>query len=72
MLGVDGISDSGALHPRVVFYVVDFLTMGEDLLSLPLHMRKTNLEQLLERRPDGITVAPFVRAEIEPDLVPKA
>jgi ATP-dependent DNA ligase len=31
-------------------------------------MRKTNLEQLLARRPDGITVAPFERGEIGPDL----
>ena len=31
-------------------------------------MRKTNLEQLLARPPDGITVAPFERGEIGPDL----
>jgi len=38
------------------------------LRSLPLHLRKANLEQLLARRPDGITVAPFERGEIGPDL----
>ena len=38
------------------------------LRSLPLHMRKMNLERLLARRPDGITVAPFEHGEIGPDL----
>jgi len=33
-----------------------------------LHMRKANLEQLLARRPDGITVAPFEFGETGPDL----
>jgi bifunctional non-homologous end joining protein LigD len=47
----------------------DILAMGgDDLRALPLHMRKANLEQLLARRPDGITVAPFERGEIGPDL----
>jgi hypothetical protein len=32
---------------------------GEHLRGLPLSMRKTNLAQLLARRPDGIFVAPF-------------
>jgi len=41
---------------------------GDDLRDLPLHLRKTNLERLLARRPDGITVAPFERGEIGPDL----
>lgn len=41
---------------------------GDDLRSLPLHLRKTNLERLLARRPDGITVAPFERGEIGRDL----
>ncbi|WGD55144.1 hypothetical protein QA641_15380 [Bradyrhizobium sp. CB1650] len=49
-------------------YAFDILAMsGDDLRSLPLHMRKANLEQLLARRPDGITVAPFERGEIGPD-----
>jgi len=41
---------------------------GEDLRGLPLSLRKTNLERLLARRPDGIFVAPFERGEIGPDL----
>jgi ATP-dependent DNA ligase len=74
VLGVDGISDFNALHSRkydheVQLYAFDILAMGgDDLRSLPLHMRKANLEQLLARRPDGITVAPFERGEIGPDL----
>jgi bifunctional non-homologous end joining protein LigD len=35
---------------------------------LPLHLRKTALERLLARRPDGIFVNPFERGEIGPDL----
>jgi bifunctional non-homologous end joining protein LigD len=31
-------------------------------------MRKTNLARLLDRRPDGIFVAPFEQGEIGPDL----
>jgi bifunctional non-homologous end joining protein LigD len=37
-------------------------------MTCDLHLRKANLEQLLARRPDGITVAPFERGEIGPDL----
>src|ERR1700746_3470749 len=33
-----------------------------------LSMRKTNLDRLLARRPDGIFVAPFEQGEIGPDL----
>jgi bifunctional non-homologous end joining protein LigD len=58
VLDVDGISDFNALHSMG----------GEDLRNLPLHLRKTNLERLLARRPDGITIAPFERGEIGPDL----
>jgi ATP-dependent DNA ligase len=60
VLGVDGISDFDALHSRkhdheVQLYAFDILAKGgDDLRSLPLHMRKTNLEQLLAQRPDGI------------------
>ena len=35
---------------------------------LPLPMRKTDLAQLLDRRPDGIFVAPFEQGKIGPDL----
>jgi bifunctional non-homologous end joining protein LigD len=41
---------------------------GDDLRDLPLSMRKTNLERLLARRPEGIFVNPFERGEIGPDL----
>ena len=73
VLGVDGVSDFNALHSRkhddeVQLYAFDILAMGGDgLRCLPLHLRKTNLERLLAR-PDGITVAPFERGEIGPDL----
>jgi len=36
--------------------------------GLPLSMRKTNLARLLERRPDGIFVAPFEQGKIGPEL----
>ncbi|WP_371260007.1 hypothetical protein [Bradyrhizobium sp. WSM1417] len=41
---------------------------GDDLRDLPLHLHQANLQRLLARRPDGITVAPFERGEIGPDL----
>ncbi len=41
---------------------------GEDLRKLPLHLRKSILERLLARRPEGIFVNPFERGEIGPDL----
>jgi ATP-dependent DNA ligase len=74
VLGVDGIADFNALHSRrhdedVQLYAFDILALGgEDLRSLPLSMRKTNLARLLARRPDGIFVAPFEQGEIGPDL----
>jgi bifunctional non-homologous end joining protein LigD len=50
----------------VQLYAFNMLVMGgEDLRLLPVHMRKANLEQLLARRPDGITCE---RGEIGPDL----
>ncbi|WP_371932921.1 DNA ligase [Bradyrhizobium sp. CCGUVB23] len=73
ILGVDGISDFNALHSRkhdheVQLYAFILAMDGDDLRDLPLHLRKTNLERLLARRPDGIIVAPFERGEIGPDL----
>ena len=74
ILGVDGISDFDALHSgrhndEVRLCAFDVLAMdGDDLRHLPLHLRKTNLERLLARRPDGIFVNPFERGEIGPDL----
>jgi hypothetical protein len=68
------IPQPNALHSRrhdgeVQLYAFDCLTLdGEDLRTLPLSMRKTNLARLLARRPDGIFVAPFEQGEIGPDL----
>jgi ATP-dependent DNA ligase len=74
VLGVDGISDFNALHSRehdedVQFCAFDILAEGaDDLRKLPLSMRKTSLERLLARRPEGIFINPFERGEIGPDL----
>ena len=74
VLGVDGVSDFGALHSgkcndEVQLYAFDILALdGDDLRGLPLSMRKQNLAQLLARRPDGIFVPPFEQGEIGPDL----
>jgi hypothetical protein len=55
--------------PMYVLYAFDLLALdGDDLRSLPLSMRKTNLARLLARRPEGIFVAPFEQGEIGPDL----
>ena len=74
ILGVDGISDFNALHSRqedheVQLYAFDCLAFGgDDLRRLPLHLRKTNLMQLLRGRSQGIFVAPFEAGKIGPDL----
>jgi bifunctional non-homologous end joining protein LigD len=74
VLGVDGVADFNALYSRqhdqeVQLYAFDVLALdGDDLRSLPLSIRKTNLARLLARRPDGIFVAPFEQGEIGPDL----
>jgi ATP-dependent DNA ligase len=41
---------------------------SEDFRSLPLSMRKTNLERLLRGRTDGIFVNPFESGAIGPEL----
>src|SRR5215475_8003923 len=74
ILGVDGYSDFNALHSgkhneEVQLCAFDVLAMdGDDLRSLPLSMRKTNLARLLARRPDGIFLSDFEQGEIGPDL----
>ena len=74
ILGLDGISDFNALHSgkhneEVQLCAFDILAEGgEDLRKLPLHLRKSILERLLARRPEGIFVNPFERGEIGPDL----
>ena len=42
------------------------MASGAHIGAAPL--RKTNLDRLLVRRPDGIFVAPFEQGEIGPDL----
>jgi bifunctional non-homologous end joining protein LigD len=72
LLGVDGISDFNGLHSRrhddeVQLYAFDILALeGDDLRSLPLHLRKTNLARLLARRPEGIFVSDLNRARSAP------
>ena len=74
ILGVDGIADFNALHSRPH-------DQGGAILRLrhpgrrrrrspeaPLHLRKTSLQRLLARRPEGIFVNPFERGEIGPEL----
>lgn len=74
VLGVDGVADFNALLSRkhddeVQLYAFDILALdGDDLRCLPLSMRKTNLDRLLARRPEGVFVNPFERGEIGPDL----
>jgi bifunctional non-homologous end joining protein LigD len=49
----------------VQLYAFDIPALGGDeLRSLPLALRKANLERLLARRPDGIFAAPFEQGEI--------
>src|SRR5712675_3028875 len=71
VLGVDGISDFEALCSRkhdaeVQLYAFYVLALdGEDLRRLPLSMRKTNLDRLSARRPEGI-LHPSSRARSAP------
>jgi bifunctional non-homologous end joining protein LigD len=74
LLGVDGIFDFNGLHSRqhddeVQLYAFDILALeGDDLRSLPLHLRKAKLARLLAPRPEGIFVSDFEQGEIGPDL----
>jgi bifunctional non-homologous end joining protein LigD len=78
VLGPDGMSDFEALHSRkhdgeVQLYAFDLLALeGDDLRALPLSMRKTNLERLLDRQPHGIFAAPYEAGEIGPALYRQA
>ena len=73
-LVIDGRSDFNGLHSRrhdheVQFYAFDILISdGEDIRTLPLSMRRTNLARLLARRANDIFVAPFEQGENGPDL----
>jgi bifunctional non-homologous end joining protein LigD len=74
VLDLRSYSDFDALASReyddeVQLYAFDILALdGDDLTKLPLSMRKTNLEQLLRRRPEGIQLAPYEPGETGPDL----
>jgi ATP-dependent DNA ligase len=74
ILGVNGVSDSNALHSgkhgdEVQLCAFDVLALdGDDVRDLPLSTRKANLEGLLRGRPDGIFVNPFEAGAIGPDL----
>ena len=74
LLNADGHSDFNGLHSRkydaeVEFYAFDCLTRdGDDIRSLPLHLRKAKLARLLARRVDGIHPASFEQGEIGPSL----
>jgi bifunctional non-homologous end joining protein LigD len=78
VLGPEGMSDFEALHSRkhdgeVQLYAFDLLALeGDDLRALPLSMRKTNLERLLDRQPNGIFAAPYEAGEIGPELYRQA
>jgi bifunctional non-homologous end joining protein LigD len=64
---------TGKHNDEVELIAFDVLAMdGDDLRNLPLSMRKTNLQRLLARRPDGIFLADFEQGEIGPDLFRKA
>ena len=64
-----GVFWCGASAELVAF---DVLALeGEDLRKLPLSMRKTNLQRLLERRPDGIFLSDHELGEIGPELFRK-
>jgi bifunctional non-homologous end joining protein LigD len=54
---------------RSIFCAFDILVERDgDLRKLELHLRKTALERLLARRPEGIFVNSFERGEIGSDL----
>jgi bifunctional non-homologous end joining protein LigD len=64
VLGVDGISDFNALHSHQLDEEVQFCAFD----ILVEHLRKTSLQRLFARRPEGIFVNPFEQGEIGPDL----
>jgi bifunctional non-homologous end joining protein LigD len=58
---------------QVQLYAFDQLATDEDdVRKLPLSARKTKLARLLDRRPDGIFVAPFEPGPLDPHMFPKA
>jgi bifunctional non-homologous end joining protein LigD len=74
LLDDDGVSDFNGLHSRrhndqIKLYAFDIMALeGDDLRSLPLHLRKEKLARLLARRLEGIFVSDYEQGEIGPDL----
>lgn len=74
VLDVRGISQfdwlhSGKYNDDAQLYAFDIIALdGDDLRRLPLEQRKSKLAKLLERRPEGIFVAPFEPGDIGPQL----
>lgn len=74
LLGVDGISDFDAMLSRqhddeVRFYAFDLLVAnGEDLRSLPLHLRKEQSRPNIGRHIGGIMLNDCEQGAIGPDL----
>ncbi len=74
LLGDDGVSDFHGLHSRrhndqIKLYAFDILALdGDDLRTLPLHLRKEKLARLLAKRPEGIFVSDYEQGEIGPEL----
>lgn len=70
VLDLQGISQldwlhSGRRNEEAQLYAFDILALdGDDLRRLPLCERKEKLAKILQRRPEGIFVAPFERGEI--------
>jgi bifunctional non-homologous end joining protein LigD len=51
----------------VQLYAFDILALeGDDLRSLPLHLRKTKLKRLLARQPEGIFASDYEQGEMVP------
>ena len=84
ILGVDGVPDFDALHSgkhneEVQLYAFDMLAGdGDDMRSLPLSMRKTNLARLLARRDRRLSplaktlIANLSDYSLEPPTMPVA
>ncbi|WFU52274.1 RNA ligase family protein [Bradyrhizobium pachyrhizi] len=74
VMDVRGISQfdwlhSGKYNDDAQLYAFDIIALdGDDLRGLELEQRKSKLAKILERRPQGIFVAPFERGDIGPQL----
>jgi ATP-dependent DNA ligase len=74
VLDLRGISQfdwlhSGRYNDEAQLYAFDIVALdGDDLRELPLFDRKEKLAKILERRPEGIFVAPFEVGDLGPKL----